>query len=524
MYLIPQTERWLSTSPNGLALMDPNRACEHGESYSSPQRGSFAKATEKQPQNQIQAIEFSSLGSSNTGYDPLLLWLQLTTSQSPDRGPEKLPCLAQDSVPSQAQPNLNSYGSDITALAGSEVNNTPSVYFTTYPSPFSFAQHSSLPTFDIYNDDPPHADLFRLPSSMSSIWSLPDLYENTKPMEASLQGQPQEDCIGPAEEFMCAFNELVAPTATPNHLNLLSRDKDQQERSCGPLMTGSTIIAHDPPKFTTPQEPGLFLEKRSQNSQDIRVSSGRTESSAPSVGGYKERHHLNYRPLEPYPRAGNTGAPERGPHPLGIVFPSLSSAYPLEVTGAENAFKDGSFHPNPALRRLLEQVLVADFIRLNTMEPCLNDDYSVIALSNVAKMVGCPLVIGKALQYSLFTLFLKRPGNICLLCGKSTTCLNRALGCVRAHLQHRPFKCTGCSLCSSVSGYAQFSTLAHLKDHVVRQTVKQKCTLCQATIRIGGMYRHWQSMHPGKAFKSKSSSHFRGIFEDLQPRSTRALK
>lgn len=214
-----------------------------------------------------------------------------------------------------------------------------------------------------------------------------------------------------------------------------------------------------------------------------------------------QRRRSGTRPLSTKPSANRKTHASYKRQPL--LNPTDSSKMP-EPSYIETAFKDGSFHPSPALRKLLDDILTSSFVRFDTLEPLIGDYFGILFLLEVQYLPGCPSTIDSSQKDSLYTLFIKRPGNICLLCGKSTTCLNRALGCVRAHLQHRPFKCTGCLSCSFTNG-RRFSTSTLLEQHITRQENKLECPLCGTKIRCGGMQRHRRSMHSTQLSRTSST-------------------
>jgi hypothetical protein len=111
------------------------------------------------------------------------------------------------------------------------------------------------------------------------------------------------------------------------------------------------------------------------------------------------------------------------------------------------AFAEGSCHPNVALRSLLDCILHSTFIANQEPEPTLTDEYSVYVLAQIVILPQCPPV-----DFSLFTLFVDKSHHCCLMCNTHKSSLSRALGCVRSHLGHRPFWCTGCQSCNPVNG------------------------------------------------------------------------
>ncbi|PVF91016.1 hypothetical protein CPB86DRAFT_664742, partial [Serendipita vermifera] len=58
---------------------------------------------------------------------------------------------------------------------------------------------------------------------------------------------------------------------------------------------------------------------------------------------------------------------------------------------------------------------------------------------------------------SIYRLFIKNKDIQCRLCGLTKFSAARALSCVRSHLNHRPFHCSGpsvgCKICSETLGY-----------------------------------------------------------------------
>jgi hypothetical protein len=58
---------------------------------------------------------------------------------------------------------------------------------------------------------------------------------------------------------------------------------------------------------------------------------------------------------------------------------------------------------------------------------------------------------------SIYYVFIEGGSNRCRFCGAQKTSLYRVLGCVRSHLNHRPFQCSGsdmgCKICPSEAGY-----------------------------------------------------------------------
>jgi hypothetical protein len=111
---------------------------------------------------------------------------------------------------------------------------------------------------------------------------------------------------------------------------------------------------------------------------------------------------------------------------------------------------------DPPLRSLYELIKRSDFYLENRLEPkigsqewnaILEQDEEVVAYVN-------PQLMGK----SIYTHFLKGSPHKCRICDSTKGSLVRAVACVRAHLDHRPFYCLGaedgCKRCDRTHGYA----------------------------------------------------------------------
>jgi hypothetical protein len=122
---------------------------------------------------------------------------------------------------------------------------------------------------------------------------------------------------------------------------------------------------------------------------------------------------------------------------------------------AAQAFTESSGHPSVALRKLLDYILHSAFLHNQECEPLMADDYSKYVLRQIANLQGCPAIDLSSTKKSLLTLFVGKSGPrpCCLICGKSKGTIPRTLGCVRSHLQLKPFRCGGCQLCNPRSGY-----------------------------------------------------------------------
>ncbi|KAG9031083.1 hypothetical protein FS842_004305, partial [Serendipita sp. 407] len=121
----------------------------------------------------------------------------------------------------------------------------------------------------------------------------------------------------------------------------------------------------------------------------------------------------------------------------------------LDEKALADAFNDGSIRPDPDRRNLFETVLKSEFYSEQKLEPVLGTLDATIILSSA----GTPALANDAPpNVSIFVLFIDREENMCLICGKTCAALERLLGCVRRHFNHRPFSCgggtEGCATCS----------------------------------------------------------------------------
>jgi hypothetical protein len=122
---------------------------------------------------------------------------------------------------------------------------------------------------------------------------------------------------------------------------------------------------------------------------------------------------------------------------------------------AMDAFTPGSSNPNEFLRGLLECFLHSIWMHNQHYEPQMMDDYSKYVLNQAANLNGRLHIDFNNPKKSLLTVFVGRSGSrpSCLICGKSKDTIPRALGCIRAHLQLKPFRCEGCQACNQQNGY-----------------------------------------------------------------------
>ena len=121
--------------------------------------------------------------------------------------------------------------------------------------------------------------------------------------------------------------------------------------------------------------------------------------------------------------------------------------YPLLQT----AFTEQSNHPDNRLRSLLDRVIEAPFIRDHQLEPTQDSIEGWLIMDDDLIDHGSSSTHSPAPCGSIYRLFISGSEHMCLFCGSKRGGLSRALGCVRRHLDHRPFRCQGklggCNTC-----------------------------------------------------------------------------
>jgi hypothetical protein len=153
----------------------------------------------------------------------------------------------------------------------------------------------------------------------------------------------------------------------------------------------------------------------------------------------------------------------------GQVLASFPPGYHVHYSAphdqhAELAFTESSIHPSLALWELLHCILHSVFLHDQGCEPLMADDYSKYVLRQIANLQGCPAIDFSSTKKSLLTLFVGKSGRrpCCLICGKSRGSIPRTLGCVRSHLQLKPFRCGGCQLCNDRNGFVHPACISWL--------------------------------------------------------------
>jgi hypothetical protein len=119
------------------------------------------------------------------------------------------------------------------------------------------------------------------------------------------------------------------------------------------------------------------------------------------------------------------------------------------------AFGPHSSCANEALAHYLDLINCSLFKWLDLPEPTLNHEEGRGLLEKISYLPGCPLVPERYRSRSIFILLVDCATKKCLICGVMKGTLERAIGCVRAHLNHRPFICggnaDGCLACDKSS-------------------------------------------------------------------------
>ena len=97
---------------------------------------------------------------------------------------------------------------------------------------------------------------------------------------------------------------------------------------------------------------------------------------------------------------------------------------------------------NLALELLLTLVKGSSFVTTQQHEPSLESPEGQDLLRLVSHLPGFSTLAVQNPGRSIYTILVGR-GNKCLICDSFKTSLDRAVACVRLHLGHRPFVCSG---------------------------------------------------------------------------------
>jgi hypothetical protein len=109
----------------------------------------------------------------------------------------------------------------------------------------------------------------------------------------------------------------------------------------------------------------------------------------------------------------------------------------------EQAFGPHSIFPNAALTHFLGLINGSLFLWLNQMEPLIASDEGKELLKMVSYLPGFPPFVSLESKQSIYTLLVDIETRKCLICGSVKVSLERAVCCIRSHLDHRPFVCGG---------------------------------------------------------------------------------
>jgi hypothetical protein len=101
--------------------------------------------------------------------------------------------------------------------------------------------------------------------------------------------------------------------------------------------------------------------------------------------------------------------------------------------------------PDSALAHLLDLIKASAFIWFNELEPSINSQAGQDLLRLISPYDECPPVPDRDSTHSIYILMVDRPKNKCLMCGQTKDSTQRAITCIRGHLDHRPFVCGGYS-------------------------------------------------------------------------------
>ncbi|KAG8830633.1 hypothetical protein FRC17_004584 [Serendipita sp. 399] len=188
--------------------------------------------------------------------------------------------------------------------------------------------------------------------------------------------------------------------------------------------------------------------------------------------------------------------PANAPIPQSVHSKKKGERSKIDISTLTTAFTSQSTHPDPQLRALLDTIPTTSFYLKQELEPRMDTPEAALILSKA----GAPfLACNVRKDQSLLFLFVDPDENQCLFCLKPYPCPDRALGCVRKHLGHRPFSCggglVGCTKCPTTR-LARFFTLRGMRDHINKQVNKDECPKCHARIRVGGIPRHFRKRHP----------------------------
>ncbi|KAG8835428.1 hypothetical protein FRC17_003327 [Serendipita sp. 399] len=190
----------------------------------------------------------------------------------------------------------------------------------------------------------------------------------------------------------------------------------------------------------------------------------------------------------PSPLAVRNALPSTGSNPATKYHQKRQAGLSIvDIATLSRAFTDQSPHPDTTRRTLLDEILRSSFYLENEHEPQL----STLEADIILVMAGLdPLADCVTRKGSIYSLLINAVTMACLICDKTHGTTNRALGCVRKHLGHRPFVCKGmrdrCRNCLE-SWNGRWLTV-----HILYKS--------NAHVRLGGIRRHYKTMHPFEPF------------------------
>jgi len=130
---------------------------------------------------------------------------------------------------------------------------------------------------------------------------------------------------------------------------------------------------------------------------------------------------------------------------------SSTSETPNRQELLARAFRPSSIFPSEACARLFGLITQSHFIKAHQLEPSIDSSEGQALLKNVWNLSDCPPMASQKSNLSIFALLVDLNARRCLICGSTKISLDRAIGCVRSHLDHRPFVCggepAGCARC-----------------------------------------------------------------------------
>jgi hypothetical protein len=148
------------------------------------------------------------------------------------------------------------------------------------------------------------------------------------------------------------------------------------------------------------------------------------------------------------PEVGHVGSPE--------TVPVVTTTSLDKVTNPMNSSTSSCDTPlEPFLRYFITLIQKSTFCLDNRLEPTVGSEEGTRLLS---QSEGVKLYLDSYSNWkSVYTVFVEEASNRCRICNSSKSAYVRAVACVRSHLDHRPFACSGiegeCRRCPDTDGY-----------------------------------------------------------------------